>query len=266
MPGDPLARTRSVRYDGVECSACHACLPSKEQTHEAFVTAAIGTLNEKPLHAALKEWVALPGDSFEVRVDGFIADIVRGDLLIEIQTRHLVALKRKLRKLVEDHPVRLVHPIAAEKWIVRVGEDGETIGRRRSPRRGSVEHVFAELVSFPSLLGHPNFTLEVLLIREEEIRARDETGGRRSWRRKGWATRERRLLEVLSSHVLSGPADAAALLPAALPQPFTTRELATASGQPMWLSQKMAYCLREMGVLTVVGKRGRSRLFERSDA
>jgi hypothetical protein len=32
----------------------------------------------------------------------------------------------------------------------------------------------------------------------------------------------------------------------------------------MWLSQKMAYCLREMGVLTVVGKRGRSTLFERT--
>jgi len=108
--------------------------------------------------------------------------------------------------------------------------------------------------------------MEVLLIREEEIRHRDETGGWRNWRRRGWATRERLLLEVLSSHVLSSPADAAAFLPAGLPRPFTTGELATASGQPMWLSQKMAYCLREMGVLTVVGKRGRSMLFERSDA
>jgi len=226
----------------------------------------IGTLNEKPLHAALKEWYALPGDRFEVSVDGFIADIVRGDLLIEIQTRHLGAMKRKLHRLVEDHPLHLVYPIAAEKWIVRVGEDGEIVGRRRSPRRGAVEHVFAELVSFPGLLGHPNFTLEVLLIREEEIRQRDETGGRRNWRRKGWATQERRLLEVLSRHVLSCPTDAAALLPAALPQPFTTRELAAASGQPVWLSRKMAYCLREMGVLTVAGKRGRSTLFQRADA
>ena len=227
------------------------------------MTGAIGTLNEKPLHAALKEWYAQPGDRFEVSVDGFIADIVRGDLLIEIQTRHLFAMKRKLHKLVEDHPLRLVYPIAAEKWIVRVGEDGEIIGRRRSPRQGAVEHVFAELVSFPGLLGHPNLTLEVLLIREEEIRRRVETGSRRNWRRKGWGTQERRLLEVLGSHVLTGPADAAAFLPAALPQLFTTRELAAASGQPLWLCQKMAYCLREMGVLTVAGKRGRSTLFER---
>ena len=42
----------------------------------------IGTLNEKPLHAALKAWYAQPGDRLEVAVDGFVVDIVRGDLLI----------------------------------------------------------------------------------------------------------------------------------------------------------------------------------------
>ena len=60
----------------------------------------IGTLNEKSLHAALKEWYALPGDRFEVAVDGFVADIVRGEQLIEIQTRSFPAMKRKLRRLL----------------------------------------------------------------------------------------------------------------------------------------------------------------------
>jgi hypothetical protein len=233
---------------------------------ETIGRATIGTLNEKPLHAALKEWYARPGDQFEVRVDGFVADIVRGDLLIEIQTRHLVAMKRKLHRLVDSHPLRLVHPIAFEKWIVKLGEDDATVvGRRKSPRRGTIEDVFGELVSFPGLLAHPNFTLEVLLIREEEIRRHDAgPNGRRNWRRKGWATVERRLLEVVSSRVLATPADAEALLPTDLPQPFTTTDLAAASGQPTWLCRKMAYCLREMDVLTVAGKRGRSALFERT--
>ena len=55
----------------------------------------IGALNEKPLHAALKQWYARPDDLIEVSVDGFTVDIVRGDLLIEIQTRNLSAIKRK---------------------------------------------------------------------------------------------------------------------------------------------------------------------------
>ena len=53
----------------------------------------ISTLNEKSLHAALKEWYARRGDRLEVSVDGFLVDIVRPrrgkrarDLLVEIQT------------------------------------------------------------------------------------------------------------------------------------------------------------------------------------
>ena len=51
----------------------------------------IGLLNEKPLHAALKEWYARPDDRFETSVDGFVIDILRGDLLIEVQTRNFTA-------------------------------------------------------------------------------------------------------------------------------------------------------------------------------
>jgi hypothetical protein len=39
----------------------------------------IGLLNEKPLHAALKDWYARPEDRFEVSVDGFVIDVVQGD-------------------------------------------------------------------------------------------------------------------------------------------------------------------------------------------
>ena len=56
----------------------------------------IGTLNENPLHAALKAWYARPGDRIEVPVDGFIVDIVRDDLLVEIQTGNFSAVKEKL--------------------------------------------------------------------------------------------------------------------------------------------------------------------------
>ncbi len=46
----------------------------------------IGTLGEKSIHSSLKKWYSKPGDKFEVPFDGFIIDIVRGKLLIEIQT------------------------------------------------------------------------------------------------------------------------------------------------------------------------------------
>jgi hypothetical protein len=155
----------------------------------------IGTLGENSLHAALKAAIAQPGDRFEVPVDGYVIDIVRGDQLIEIQTANFAAMKRKLAKLTRKHRVHLVHPIAAEKWIVKYGPDGETwLDRRRSPRHGTVFDVFRELVSFPHLLRDGSLTLEVLLTHEEEIRVND---GRGSWRRQGWSIADRVLVDIL---------------------------------------------------------------------
>ncbi|NUO84039.1 hypothetical protein HUU05_28525, partial [candidate division KSB1 bacterium] len=126
----------------------------------------IGVLNEKPLHASLKEWCAQPGDRFEVAVDGFVIDIVRDDLLLEIQTGNFASLKAKLNQLIRSHRIRLICPIAQEKWIVKLAT-GKSSGstRRKSPKRGRVEDLFRAMVSFPQLLANPNFSLEVLLIK-----------------------------------------------------------------------------------------------------
>ena len=225
----------------------------------------IGTLNEKPLHAALKEWYADGNDRFEVPVDGYLIDIVRGRCLIEIQTRAFAAIKRKLFKLTKRHPVRLIHQIAREKWIVRLSRHEDVpLGRRKSPKRGSLLDVFGELVSFPGLLIDPNFSLEVLLIHEEEVRRQD--GTHRAWRRRGWVTQERRLLRVLDRHLFETPSDLAALLPADLPEPFTTADLAAAIEKPRHLAGQMAYCLREMRVIAPVGKRGNAILYRHSES
>ena len=83
----------------------------------------IGLLNEKPLHTSLKEWYSKPGDRFEVEVDGFVIDIVRDDLLLEIQTANFASIKSKLISLVRTHRVRLIYPIAKEKWIIKLAKD-----------------------------------------------------------------------------------------------------------------------------------------------
>lgn len=222
----------------------------------------IGSLNEKPLHSALKTWYARPGDQLEVSMDGFVIDILRDDLLIEIQTKSFSSMKRKLLKLTEDHKIRLIHPIAARKWIVRLDKDGATqLSRRKSPTHGCVEDVFDELVSFPQLLMHPNFSLEVLLIHEDELRVHSN---KRGWRRKGWVIHERRLIDVVGSHVYHTPADMGVFTPESLPSPFTTEDLADITGQPRRQAQKMAYCLKGMGTIVPVGKQGNAICYDRA--
>jgi hypothetical protein len=223
----------------------------------------IGLLNEKPLHASLKQWYARPGDRFEVAVGRFVIDIVRDDLLIEIQTGNFAAIKSKLTDLVQSHQVRLVYPIVQERWIVRPGDAGRgTVVRRKSPRRGRFEDLFWHLVSIPQLLSHQNFSLEVLLIKEEEAR---RYVGKRQWRRGGWVVEERRLLEVLDRRLFKGSDDWRGLLPEGL-ESFTTTDLATAMNTGRELSEKMAYCLRKGSVIELIGKRGRSNLYRLAGA
>ncbi|MFN8371729.1 MAG: hypothetical protein U0694_02475 [Anaerolineae bacterium] len=222
----------------------------------------IGTLREKSLHAALKAWYVQPGDALETAVNGYVVDIVRdGQTLIEIQTRSFSSMKPKLTTLLEQYTLRLVHPVALERFVVRVDSDGVVVSRRKSPKRGQVFDVFRELVSFPTLLAHPHFSLEVLLIHEEQIWRDDGQG---SWRRKGWSIHDRRLLEVVESIVLVTPQDCAALIPPTLTEPFDCKELASAVHIQRPLAQKMAYCLREMGALQVTGKRGKALLYAKA--
>lgn len=218
----------------------------------------VGTLGEKPLHAALKRWYAEAGDLVEEPVAGFVIDLVRGGQLIEIQTRGFSAMKRKLVTLLATHRVHVVHPIAVERWIVRLGDGGEILSRRRSPKRGAAVDVFGELVSFPELIAHPGLTVEVLLTQEEEVRLFD---GTRAWRRKGWVVEERRLLAILDRLVIDSPAALASLLPDGLAEEFTTADLAEALGRPRRLAQQMTYCLRRVGVIQIVGKDGNALVY-----
>ncbi|HRE25777.1 MAG TPA: hypothetical protein PK954_04005, partial [Anaerolineales bacterium] len=69
--------------------------------------------------------------------------------------------------------------------------------RRKSPRRGAWRDVFGELVSLAELAAHPNFALEVVLVKDEQVRRpAPPPKRRRRWRARQWHPVERRLLSV----------------------------------------------------------------------
>jgi hypothetical protein len=223
----------------------------------------IGTLREGALHAQLKEWYRRPGDELEKRLSGYVVDIVRGELLIEIQTGSFAPLRRKLDLLTREHPVRVVAPVARERRIVRLSAAGEILSARRSPRHGRVEDVFSRLVSIPALLCRPQLEIEILLTEEEELRLHRPG---KAFRRHGWVVSGRSLSGVAECIRIASPEDAAALLPSTLPEPFDTAELAEAAAITRRLAQQMTYCLRAMGMLEISGNRRRAHLYRRTYA
>ncbi|HET8980644.1 MAG TPA: hypothetical protein VFN87_21005 [Solirubrobacteraceae bacterium] len=223
----------------------------------------IGVLREGPLHAALKAALAQPGDRLEVPVGRFVIDLVRADgELVEVQTGGFSALGPKLDALLDDHRVRIVCPLAAERRIVRVDADGEVLSARRSPRRAAVIEVFDRMVSFPSLVTHPHLTIEVLLLREDHVRSSAPVPARRRGRMRDPG--QRRLVDVLDRVEIAGLDDVLALLGPLPPAAFSTRELASRLGCRRLLAQRIVYCLRMMGAVDGAGKRGPTPLYRLS--
>ena len=229
----------------------------------------IGGLNEKSLHRQLKCLYATPDSMVEEKVSGYVVDVATPEGIVEIQTGGFSGMRKKLTALLEDHPVRLVHPLAAETTISLYDQEGGVLkSSRRSPKRGCPALAAAELLYLAELLGHPNLTVEILMVKQEEIRRDD---GRGSWRRKGVSIEDRRLLEVTERHLYSVPRDYLALLPPGLPSPFGNQEVAEKlTGLParsrMRLAGQMTYLLRKLDLLEPAGKEGRRNLYRMTAA
>jgi hypothetical protein len=184
-------------------------------------------MTEYSLHAEIKECYKTSGDELEVKIGDLKVDILRNKLLIEIQTGNFSAIKEKLCKLLLNNRVRLVYPIAKVKWIVHVNGAGEFVRKKISPKKGKLLDLFHELVHLPVLINDWNFSLEVMLIEEEELRCNDGWG---SWRRKGESMRDTKLLNVFDRIVFKDSQDFLGLLPKELDEYFTNKVLALKLG------------------------------------
>ncbi len=218
-------------------------------------------MTEQTLHEQLKEFYARETGEIESPHGDYRVDVVRGELLIEIQTRSFSSIRDKLRDLTQSNRVRLVHPIADRKWIIRLSEDGKQVSKRKSPKRGRVEDIFYELVYLPKLLMDSNFELEVALVDLEEYWIDD---GKGSWRRRRWSIHDKRMLDLKERHLFSSPEDFRNLIPETLPNEFTSRMLSKEAGLSTRLAQKMLYCLTKMNIVERNGKKGRAYLYKLS--
>jgi len=217
-------------------------------------------MNECSLHLEIKKAYSLPGDQFEVKLGNYIVDILRENLVIEVQTKNFSALKEKLQVLTENRQVRLVYPLPEKKWITNVTKDHVVLNTRKSPKKGRLTDLFRELVMIPHMIGKENFSLEVLFIDEEEVRCDD---GKGSWRRKGVSIKERKLLKVNDRVLFQTKTDYLKILPEGLNEVFTNRELAKLAKISVRTARQITYCLRKGGIILLAGKNGRELVFQK---
>lgn len=213
------------------------------------------------LHLALQRLYAGEEGVIEAPLGGYRADVLRDGVCYEIQTGSFGSIRRKLEKLLLTEMVVLVYPVPQQKIIVQVDGEGREMSSRRSPKRGRALDLFNHLMYLRDLPAHPNLTIDVVLTVQRELRRKDGMG---SWRRQGVSLIGRELVEVLEVQRYEQPAELARLLPPELPREFTTADLRETLALRGGLCGKMAYALRELGVIEQVGKRGNSLVYRKA--
>ena len=122
--------------------------------------------------------------------------------------------------------------------------------RRHDPQPAQVAqagqrlYLFSGIGEFADLIHHPHFTLEVLLVREEQRWVDDGLG---SWRRRHWSIQDRRLLAVGQAITSPPPLTSLRCCPRRFQGVSIVRNWRRTSSNPAPVAQKMAYCLPRNG-------------------
>jgi len=225
----------------------------------------IGTLGEKTLHAALKDFLEPDAGAHEVRVGQYVADIVGEGGIIEIQTGNFERLRPKLAAFLEISQVTVAYPVTHRKWLLWVDPaSGEMSAPRKSPRAGNYPDALWELEKLRALLPHPNLRLALLLVDLEEYRlrdgwSRDKKRGSHRYERIPLALAGR--LDLCSPEDWQSPEARAAFFPASLPEVFTSKDYAKAARLNLHAAQTALRVLNAMGAVKREGKRGNLYLY-----
>lgn len=207
----------------------------------------IGTLSEKTIHAALKNYFA-DEQYQEIKLNGFVADALTPDGVFEIQTRHFYTQKRKLEAFLPDYKVCMVYPVRYRRVINWVDpETGEISKGRKSPKTDRGYGIFHEMYGIKEYLLHEHLTFCIMYFHSDEYKYLDGFGEKRKIR----ATRADGVPTKLVAEVnLCAPEDYMLFIPDELRNTeFGSLSFSRFAGIDRGTAQKALLVLRHLGVV-----------------
>lgn len=220
----------------------------------------IGTLSEKTMHAVLKNYYAPDEDMHEIPIQNYVADIYTGTEIVEIQTRSMNRMRKKLETFLPLYPVTIVYPIPKEKWLYWIDEEtGEVSQKRKSPKKGNPYQSFIELYKIRPFLSNPNLRLRLDLIDMEEYRllngwSRDKKKGSERYDRIPTVFAEEICIDCIRDYMQ--------LIPYELPEQFTVKDFAKYAKIPARLAGTVLLIFNDLKLVSRVGKSGNSYIYE----
>lgn len=236
----------------------------------------IGTLSEKQMHAAIKKYICPDESKHELKIQNsqhyigsnetknrkFVADVLDGNTIYEIQTGSLAPLKEKIEWIIENttYNIVLIHPMPENLYVSYIDENGNISPRRKSNQSKKLKHIVGELYHIKSFINNPRFTLIALMIEADQYRKRN-TQKKRA-RTKKYETIPSSLI---CAHIFNCASDYRVFLPDSLKDEFTVKQFSMASGILGIDAYSIVKLLVELGHLEECGNIGRAKAYKKRD-
>ena len=233
--------------------------------NEGRMSDGIGTLSEKSVHAVLKMTCESYADSREVKLGGYVADIVGEHGVIEIQTKSFRSLREKLEAFLPLCPVTIVWPCTETLWIRYVDlKTGETFPDRKSPLHQKPVDIFYETYAIRDLLAHDNLHFKIARIESVELRSVQKYKAKKHYRQ---LKLDRIPVNLLGEVSIESPYDWLNLLPGceSLTDCFTVKQMIEATHVDEDNVRLALKSLTAMGIVEERGKIGRARGYAFAD-
>lgn len=258
IAAQPLAQSAFSKIPDPELfyRACHY-LPSQDLTSRG-----VGTLNEKTIHAVLKNYYSPDTLYHEIKVGNYVADILIGHQILEIQTRNFNTMRKKLDAFLPNYDVTIVYPIAYIKWLCWINDEtGEVSSKRKSPKKGTIYSIIPELYRLKNYLTHPNLHFILTFLNVEEYRL---LNGWSHDKKRGSSRHDGIPTELIGEIHLHTLADYEQFLPCDLPSVFTTKDYQKHAKVSQRIAGTALNILYHLGLVVRTGKKGNAFLYERA--
>lgn len=233
----------------------------------------IGTLSEKQMHAAIKLFICPDESKHEVKIQNsplyipsenqknrkFVADVLDGSTIYEIQTGGFAPLKDKIKWILDNtsYNIVLIHPMPECLYVSYIEEDGKITPRRKSNRSKKLKHIVGELYHIKEFINDPRFTLIALMIEADQYRRKTVT--KRRVKSKKYETIPSSLIRA---HIFSSANDYKVFLPDTLDGEFTVKQFSSKSGILGIDAYSAVKLLCELGHIEECGNIGRAKAYK----
>jgi hypothetical protein len=228
------------------------------------------------MHAIIKRFICDDESKHEIKIQGshgyvgsenetknrkFVADILDGSTIYEIQTGSFRPLADKIKWILANttYNIVLVHPLAEKLYVSYINDDGSISDRKKSPASKKISAILPEIYYLREIIASDRLKIVALMIEADSYKKKQTVGKKRV------KTRKYEMIPsaIGSARVFASPEDYGEFIPDSLPEIFTTAMFSRATKIRGIDAYSAVKVLCSLGLIEECGSIGRARAYRK---